>query len=160
MIGALLPWLEDTGSRRPWLRIVEWAKIGIGLAMAAAIEASILRPSGRGPTDVGDLWAVTFVFGLGFFIVGRIFGAVAQESAQKRVAYLALSDEEKLIAKSDVLGGAFLIHWGADPTVRNPDGLTAADIASRWPSTVDVFLGKAVPPSFPKMREHLERHWS
>ncbi len=61
---------------------------------------------------------------------------------------------------SDASGGALLIHYGADPILRNRDGLTAADIASRWPSTVEVFQGKTAPPAFPKRLENLERHWS
>ncbi len=81
------------------MRIIQRVQIGIGLATATAFEALILRPPGRQETDVAGLWAVTFIFGVGFFIFGRMYGAIAQENAQKLAAYLALSEEEKLIAK-------------------------------------------------------------
>ena len=62
-------------------------------------------------------------------------------------------------AQSDALGGALLIHLGADPTLKNHNGQTAADISAKWPSVVPIFEGRDVPPSFPKLLTSAEGKW-
>lgn len=61
--------------------------------------------------------------------------------------------------QSDALGGALLIHLGADPALRNPLGETAAAVAQRWPSIVPIFEGKTIPPNFPAVLKTMEGRW-
>jgi ankyrin repeat protein len=59
--------------------------------------------------------------------------------------------------QADSIGGGLLIHLGADPSIRNPEGKTAADIASRWPTAVDVFKGRSTVPSHSKWLKDVQR---
>jgi len=62
-------------------------------------------------------------------------------------------------SQSDALGGALLIHLGADPTIQNPEGQTAADISSPWPTVIPVFEGRDAPPNFPSLLDAQEGKW-
>jgi hypothetical protein len=83
----------------------------------------------------------------------RFLGAINAQDIRGWTALMYAAEQ------SDALGGALLIHLGADPTRRNPEGRTAAEIAGRWPDAVDSFLGKSAPPSFPKILKGLEGPW-
>jgi hypothetical protein len=61
--------------------------------------------------------------------------------------------------QSDALGGALLIHLGADPALRNPQGETAAAVAQRWPSIVPIFEGKTTLPTFSAVLKAMEGRW-
>lgn len=61
--------------------------------------------------------------------------------------------------QSDVLGGALLLHYGADPKTKNADGDTAAKIAARWPSIVPVFEGREKQQKFNEILLIREGKW-
>ena len=61
--------------------------------------------------------------------------------------------------QSDLLGGALLVHLGADPALRNSQGRTAAAIAERWPSVVPIFEGKTTLSRLPAMLKTMEGRW-
>lgn len=54
-------------------------------------------------------------------------------------------------ANSGANDGSLLVHLGADPSIKNDAGETAADISRRWPTDVPVFAGQKVTPAFPKL---------